>query len=276
MQSLPIAWGLHDLWQQLHPLIPGLTIEVVSQTDSTNTRLLERVHTDASPCLLIAQHQTAGRGQQGREWQSRPQESLTFSLAMPFSPRNWLGLSLAVGLALIESLDPHQVFPAFGLKWPNDICLVADQTDFALRKMGGILIETCALRGAMRWMVMGVGLNIHWAPSSGLSSGWSKDYAALGDILPELNVIEVLHRTLPHLVQMLVQFEQAGFAPLQARFNARHLLQGRFLQVKTSAIIAGKVHSVDERGALIVQTHQGPVPVHSGSVQWPTLPAGIT
>ena len=255
MQPLPIAWKLHDLWQQLHLLIPGLTIEVVSQTDSTNTRLLERVHSDASPCLLIAQHQTAGRGQQGREWQSRPQDSLIFSLAMPFSPPDWSGLSLALGLALVEALDPHQLFPAFGLKWPNDICLVSDQTDFALRKMGGILIETCALRG---------------------TSGWSKGYAALGDIMPNLSVVEALHKILPHLAQILRQFEQTGFAPLQARFNARHLLQGRFLQVRTSAIIAGKVHSVDGQGALIVQTHQGSVPVRSGTVQWSTLPAGIT
>jgi BirA family biotin operon repressor/biotin-[acetyl-CoA-carboxylase] ligase len=251
-----------------------LTIEVVAQTDSTNTRLLQRVHSDTSPCLLIAQHQTAWRGQHGRVWESRPLHSLTFSLAMPFSPPDWSGLSLAVGLAVVEALDPHQIFPAFGLKWPNDICLVSNQTDFALRKMGGILIETCALRSPVRWMVMGVGLNIQGTPNSELNSGWAQDYAALGEIRPDLGVVEALHKILPHLAQILRQFEEEGFAPLQARFNARHLLSGKFLQVKTPAIIAGKVHSVDEQGALMVQTHQGLVPVRSGTVQWPTLATG--
>jgi len=75
-------WGAEALWQQLVPLLPGLSIEVVARTDSTNTQLLERSRLqshgragaaafgrrahDTSPCLLVAEHQTAGRGRLGR------------------------------------------------------------------------------------------------------------------------------------------------------------------------------------------------------------------
>ena len=60
---------------------------------------------DTQPCLLVAEHQTLGRGRQGRSWLAHAGASLTFSLGLPLAPRDWSGLSLAVGVALADALE---------------------------------------------------------------------------------------------------------------------------------------------------------------------------
>jgi hypothetical protein len=93
-------WGAQALWQALAPLLPGLSIEIVERLDSTNSELAERLRRasrvqqdrggrqdDLAPQLLVAMHQTAGRGRLGRRWHSTPGGSLTFSLALPLTGR---------------------------------------------------------------------------------------------------------------------------------------------------------------------------------------------
>ena len=79
-----LHWGAEALWQRLEPWLPGLSVEVVAQADSTNTRLLDRARRtgDTQPCLWVAEHQTAGRGRLGRDWHASAGASLTFSLAL--------------------------------------------------------------------------------------------------------------------------------------------------------------------------------------------------
>jgi BirA family biotin operon repressor/biotin-[acetyl-CoA-carboxylase] ligase len=279
MPGLSACWRPHELWEALRPLVPGLTVEVVAQTDSTNTQLLQRVRTDSSACLLVAEHQTAGRGRQGRVWTSQPLNSLTFSWAMPYAPKDWSGLSLAVGLALLEALDPDHRYSQLGLKWPNDLCVAQVRPDFSLYKLGGILIETAALRAAAgsavnktRWMVVGVGLNIQafqWADANLSSSAWSCGPVALQNILPHLNAVDALHLILPQLIRLLLQFEQSGMVPLLERFNARHLLQGQSVRVAAGSAVEGRVVGLNAQGALCVQTKHGFMhTIHSGEVQY--------
>ena len=183
-------WGAQALWQQLDALLPGIGIEIVASTDSTNTRLVERARRssgrrdapvtapgqldaaareaptphgrrgdDMRPCLLVAEAQTAGRGRLGRTWHASPGASLTFSLSLPLAPPQWSGLSLAVGVALADALDPGRPAqpPRIGLKWPNDLWLL--DAPGQGRKLGGVLIETVAV-GERRMAVIGVGLNV--------------------------------------------------------------------------------------------------------------------
>ena len=285
----PLDWRAQDLWLKAVALLPGLTVEVLAEVDSTNTALLARARSgDAGPCLLVAEHQTAGRGRQGRVWQSAPGASLTFSLGLPLAPADWSGLSLAVGLALAEALDPanDRSAPRLGLKWPNDLLLIDAAGQ---RKTAGILVETVTLPGAAsagpgnpRFAVIGVGLNIlpRDTPDPDgppLSNG----YACLSELDPAIDAPSALARVAPALLRAVLDFARSGFAPLQARYAARDVLAGRAVSTVSTrsasqtsdrangvatGVADGVADGVDERGVLWLRVGAQRLPVASGEV----------
>jgi BirA family biotin operon repressor/biotin-[acetyl-CoA-carboxylase] ligase len=241
-------WPAESIWEAVSPLLPGFTVEVLPEIDSTNTELMRRARAgQTEPTLLVAERQTAGRGRMGRPWQSAVGDSLTFSLALPFAPQDWSGLSLAVGLSLAESLHP-----GIGLKWPNDLW-------WQDRKLGGILIEA-ATAGGRSQVVIGIGINIQPRPAEGLSTA----PAALTELWPQATAGDALLRLSTPLVRTLLDFEQCGFAPLQARFEARDVLRGR--DVNTSDGLQGQALGVGPAGALRLLTASGEREIHSSEV----------
>ena len=247
-----LHWGAESLWLQLEPLLPGLSVEVVARVGSTNTHLLERARraNDAQPCLLVAEHQTAGRGRLGRDWHASADASLTFSLALALAPREWSGLSLAVGLALAEALDPALGPQRIGLKWPNDLWLL--DSPGAGRKLGGILIETISL-GDRRLCVVGVGLNVAPQPQSGPSAG----AAWLQELIPGISAPAALAAVAEPLVRGLQAFQRTGFAPLVAGFARRDLLAHQAVTTTAAGVPGGVAEGVDEHGGLRVRVRVG-------------------
>jgi BirA family biotin operon repressor/biotin-[acetyl-CoA-carboxylase] ligase len=261
----------------LLPLLPGISIEVLARTESTNSALLERVKSEArsgapqaygrrahdmQPCLLVAEHQTHGRGRLGRAWLSAPGSSLTFSLALNLAPADWSGLSLAVGCAIAEALEPSQSAnhaPRLTLKWPNDIWL--DE-----RKLGGILIETVTA-GEGRMAVIGVGLNITELGASKDSEDstlqFNTGFAALNELRPDCTAPAALALIAPALVQCLLDFEQNGFAAWAERYARRDLTLGHCV---TAGNVEGISRGVGAQGELILQTAQGLVAINGGEV----------
>ena len=271
--TAPIRWPAEAVWEAVAPLLPGFTVEVLPSIDSTNTELMRRARAgQTEPTLLVAEQQTAGRGRLGRVWQSDVGASLMLSLGLPMAPRDWSGLSLAVGVSVAESLqptlpplEPGQP-PRIGLKWPNDLWLSGD------RKLGGILVETASFVApqaaqpatthgtAARYVVVGIGINV--LPRSG--EGMSMPPGCLQDVEPGLDAPTALLRIVPPLVAMLQGFEACGFAPVQPRFAARDVLQGR--PVTLSDGQTGTAHGVGEDGALLVHTAQGMQTVTSAEI----------
>ena len=254
-----LQWPAERLWEQLAPLAPGISVEVVAQTGSTNSDLLERGRRgDTSPCLMVAEHQTAGRGRHGRQWQSAPGDSLTFSLGLPYAPKEWAGLSLAVGVAVAEAL--HQ---QIRLKWPNDLWLIDDHGNG--RKLGGILIETLALTAGepSRYAVIGIGLNVG---AQSVAPDQRNLTAALQELDGHFTAPAALAGIALPLWQALQGFEAEGFRPFAGRFAARDLLRGRTVQTTQTDVPQGVAMGVDEHGGLLVHTAAGMRTIESGEV----------
>ena len=275
----PLSWGAEALWQQLQPLLPGISVEVLARAESTNTILIERArHSggqrdapvsrpgefdpldgprtphgrrsgDTQPCLLVAEHQTRGRGRMGRTWQSARGASLTFSIGLPLAPADWSGLSLAVGVALADALDPPApgIDARIGLKWPNDLWLVDPLNPLGGRKLGGVLIETVPV-GDRRMCVVGVGLNVLPQSLDDLSTG----YACLAELDARMTAPQALALVAPALVRALQQFQSEGFARFASAFARRDLLAGRAVSTSLPDLPEGVAEGVDERGALRV------------------------
>jgi BirA family transcriptional regulator, biotin operon repressor / biotin---[acetyl-CoA-carboxylase] ligase len=284
----PLHWGAEALWQQLEPLLPGLSVEVVARTTSTNTQLLERARVarepegdsafvqvrrsiesgafgrraaDIQPCLLVAEHQTAGRGRLGRTWKSLPGASLTFSLALPMRMADWSGLSLAVGVALADALEPDALPGAarIGLKWPNDLWLM-DAPGIGV-KLGGILIETVAA-GSQRLAVIGIGLNV--LPLE--QPEGTSEFGCLQAFEPQATAPVLLERVALPLVRALKQFEREGFGAFAERYAARDLLRGQPVRTTLPEVPEGVAQGVTNDGALRVQTGAGLKHITSGEV----------
>lgn len=299
MADTRLVWGAEGLWEALNPLLHDLSVEIVASLPSTNTTLLERARAatvaassadtegalvrrsiesgafgrravDWQPCLLVAEEQTAGRGRMGREWHAEPLASLSFSLALPLAPVDWSGLSLAVGVALADALDPasgatggHRI----GLKWPNDLWLLdpaPNGTVPAGRKLGGILIETVST-GQKRLAVIGIGLNV--LPQAALRSAEaSSGVAWLQELQPSVTAPQVLAAVALPLVRALQRFERDGFAAFAERFAARDLLKDRPVTTTQSGADEGIARGVSADGSLCVDTDRGRVLLHSGEV----------
>ena len=281
LQAQRQHWGGEALWQQLEPLLPGLSVEVVASAESTNSVLVERVRAetrrsgeplvfgrrqhDLQPCLLVAELQTHGRGRLGRAWHSTRGASLTFSLAMPLQTSDWSGLSLAVGGALADALEPLEerpdATPRLGLKWPNDLWLDG-------RKLGGVLIETVPA-GEHRMVVVGVGLNIALLELEGevaLSSG----FACVQELLPQATGPQVLALIAKPLVLALREFRSSGLAPWLPSFQRRDVLRGRAV---TAGSLQGVAQGISPQGDLLLATQQGLQAVNSGEVSVRLVPA---
>ncbi len=124
----------------------------LSEIDSTNRYLIDEARAGAPTGLVVvADHQTSGRGRLGRTWVAPPGASLLVSLLLrpTVAPDRRHLLVMAAGLAMAEAVEAETGVVA-GLKWPNDL-LVGE------RKLAGILAEA-----AGDALVVGIGVNIEW------------------------------------------------------------------------------------------------------------------
>lgn len=297
MPEPQMHWGAEALWEQLQPLLPGLSVEVVRSVASTNTALLARARVspevevtdgdvqlrrsvesaafgrravDVAPCLLIAEHQSAGRGRQGRSWQSAAGASLTFSLGVPLTVADWSGLSLAVGVALCEAIEtirtPDSNAPRLGLKWPNDLWLGAPGEGG--RKLAGLLIETVAA-GPQRLAVIGVGINIEPFGADSVTTG----FACAQELDPAITAPALMARVALPLVQAVHLFSEAGFAAFESRFAARDLLIGKTVTTTSPELPEGVAQGVSSHGALRIATAGAVRELSSGEISVRVAPA---
>lgn len=154
MPYAPLELTRMKTWWSRHSTAhSALSIKYVPECDSTNAQLYRspsQHHT-----LLVAETQSHGRGQFERVWRSQSGD-LIFSLGLRLPLEVIPALSIRVGLALAQVLT--QSGCRIQLKWPND---VIGDTGAHKGKLAGILVQTNpSEHSAMRWVVIGVGVNI--------------------------------------------------------------------------------------------------------------------
>jgi BirA family biotin operon repressor/biotin-[acetyl-CoA-carboxylase] ligase len=236
----------------------AVDVEVVRETGSTNADLMARAALLERPALLVAEHQSAGRGRGGRSWLSAPGDSLTFSLAWKFaaSPQGLLGLPLAVGVALAETLVALQV--PVQLKWPND--LLKDGA-----KLAGILIETQGAAGGGTWAVIGVGLNLSMPDELEARIGRA---VATAPWLARMDRDALVAALLDKLAAALGEFASTGFGAFRARWDALHAWRGQQVAIidQGATVQQGLAAGVDDSGRLLLDTAAGRIAVLAGDV----------
>ena len=138
----------------------GAQLRFFDAIGSTNAEALDWAEEGAPHgAVVVADHQTAGRGRWGREWVSRPGGALLFSVILrPELDLEAVGiLSTAAGVGVAEGIE-DAVGVSTSLKWPNDVMIDG-------KKVGGILIESRPSRDRMEAVVVGVGINVRVDPA---------------------------------------------------------------------------------------------------------------
>lgn len=236
----------------------GFQTALYHECTSSNDIVLEAAKIDyhkADGLLVVAHHQSKGRGRQGKTWQNRLGECLMFSFGKVFEqPQSELGaLALAVALACQRALVKLGV--AAQIKWPNDLVV-------GCGKLGGILIETVRSSGKTV-AVIGIGLNFVLPKEVEEATS----VQAVLQTAP-LSVDELLSAVLDELNSALTQFGRYGFAPLMAAYQAANRDHNHHVRLfqNGETLYEGVVTGITEQGALRLQTTAGERLVVSGEI----------
>lgn len=254
-------------------------LERVAETQSTNDDLLARWRAGEliDPVARLAHKQTAGKGRAGRNWFAKPGDSISFSLAYPFSrnPAQLTGLSLLVALAVIDGISRalnldipvlHQ--SGLRLKWPNDLLLNNN-------KLGGILIEGGQAKpGDTTWMIIGVGLNLRNASEieAGVHGQTGLKIGTLDQLIPEsmhLPDTEYLWlKCIESLEQLLKQFDNVGFMPYQEQWQYWDAYFGKAVTISGNGkeLTQGIAQGIDQNGALLINQNGKTEVIHAGDL----------
>jgi BirA family biotin operon repressor/biotin-[acetyl-CoA-carboxylase] ligase len=229
-------------------------IEHHAALDSTHAEALRRAAEGAADGLaIIAARQSAGRGRDGRSWESPAGNLYLSALLRPDAPARHAphyALMAAVALhAAVAELAPPDA--PLRLKWPNDVLLGG-------AKLAGILTESAAgPDGRMAWLAIGLGVNLAHAPAlpGRVTASLGPDAPAPGAFAPIL---------LRQLGLWRAVLEGQGLAPVRAAWMERGPAQGESLTLREGPV--GLYRGLSESGALLLEV-EGQVQVrHSGEV----------
>jgi BirA family biotin operon repressor/biotin-[acetyl-CoA-carboxylase] ligase len=240
---------------------PWRRIEIVTETGSTNADLLARAAAgqDIDGAVLIAEHQTAGRGRSGRSWATVPYSAITMSVglnAADVPAESWGWLPLAAGVAVVDAVAAATGVTA-RVKWPNDV-MAGDG------KLAGILSEVSPGKSLI---VVGIGLNVTLrgdeAPGSGATS-----LLDLGVENPDRT--QLARRLLSELGTRISAWRAAGGADTALAGDYRD--RSATIESPVRAIlpggreIVGVARSVDEQGRLCIDIDGQLIAVSAGDV----------
>ncbi len=239
----------------------GAEIEHHEEVDSTNRVASDLARAGAPEgTVVVAESQTAGRGRLGRTWSSPSNVNLYLSVVLRpvVAPADVTSLSLVSAIAVAEAILATTGLRS-GIKWPNDVLL-------GQRKVAGILTEMDAETDRVRFLIVGIGVNLN---------------ATTRDFPPELrrkaSSLRIAARRridravftgalLDQLELFYDRFVAGGFPGVQQIYEGYHCLPGRRVRVDGGGNPRGVVRGVAPDGALLIETSDGVVRVSAGEV----------
>lgn len=233
---------------------------VCTEIDSTNAEVQRRLSGGVLRRIAcVSEQQLNGRGRRGRSWASPFAQNIYLTLAEPFESgaQRLEGLSLVVGLALVEALEDAG-YRDCALKWPNDIMLGG-------RKLAGVLIEIAGDLSSDCVAVIGVGINVLMTRSADITQQWTS--LLLSRQEGELDRNRLVALFLIRLEASLQLFRQEGFAPFAERWATRDAWAGLPVRVISGdTAIEGVNIGVTSGGALRLRVEDEEMLVHGGEV----------
>jgi len=231
----------------------GRDIRVFQKTTSTND-IVEKLARDgvAEGVVVFAESQTQGRGRLGRAWVSPPGKGLWFSVLLrpQIAPQAVTRLTIAAAASLARTVQSVTgVVPR--IKWPNDLLVDG-------RKISGILTELSAELDHVKYVILGIGMNINLTESD-----FPPDLKPIATSLRvaakrEHNRPEFAAELLRQLDRDYRRLSEGHFQKVAEEWEALSGTLGSEVEVRTGdRIVRGRAESLDPDGALLVRTQHG-------------------
>lgn len=249
----------------------------VPETGSTNADMRDLLASAAltgdtipAPMVLLADHQTAGRGRLDRSWQAPPGSSVLMSIGMPVAAIDVSRRGLATTCLALAVTDATA---AIGLsqvriKWPNDLVVEPSEPHSdspedgpGYRKLGGILAELHPIPGIGDCLVLGIGLNVNWPeiPPELVASATSLRHLA-GDEVDRDDLVAAILLALDRTWLPAIESTDDDLSAFWSAYAARSATLGRRVRVELPGdVLLGEATGVTTDGALEVVDDAGRV-----------------
>lgn len=256
------------LTEMVSPLVRGTIFSQhmrhYFKINSTNTIALEAAAQEAPEgSVFLAEQQTGGRGRAGHTWHSPQSTGIYCSVVLrpPLPPTEALIISLAAGLATQSAIQGRVPRLAVDLKWPNDLLLEG-------KKFGGILTEMNAEVTRVRYVVVGIGINVNQSSfPAELQETATSLRMVTGREWSRVELCAALLKSLDREYRTLLERPDARESVLR-RFQERSsFVRGRRVFVDEDGGYEGITYGLCARGFLQVHTTNGIRTVYAGSVR---------
>jgi BirA family biotin operon repressor/biotin-[acetyl-CoA-carboxylase] ligase len=262
LEQVPDILTPEMLKQRLKGSLFGKRIFHFFKTDSTNRVALELGHAgEPEGAVVLAEEQTAGRGRAGRKWHSERAAGIYVTLLL----RPKLAPVQAPLLTMMAGLSAHSAVEALtglavDLKWPNDLLIRG-------KKLGGILTEMHAEPSQVRFVIVGIGLNVNQERFPGELANMATSLRA--ETGKSQSRMEVLVRLLREFENDYNRFLREGVSSVVARFESvSSFAKGKRVRVTNGTeSYTGTTAGLGAEGLLQVEREDGRVTaVISGDV----------
>jgi BirA family biotin operon repressor/biotin-[acetyl-CoA-carboxylase] ligase len=263
LRSMPDLLLPEILQPLLRGTIFGSNIRHYFKIGSTNTAAMTAAAEGAPQgSIFLAEEQTAGRGRGSNSWVSERSTGIYCSVILrpPLPPSDVLVISLAAGLAVqaaIQQVDPN-VTP--DLKWPNDLLIAG-------KKVCGILTEMNSEATQVRYIVVGIGINVNQA-SFPPELGATSLRMVTGSEWSRVEVAAALLKSLDREYRSLLENPDAMQSILRRFVEGSSWAYGKKVRIEeTFSAMEGITAGLDARGFLQLKTAHGVQTVLSGTVR---------
>jgi len=238
----------------------GVDHIALDTVESTMTEARQRASVLSCPTWISAKHQTAGTGRRGRAWDTGAGNFSASLIYRPTGEPAALALrSFVAALALFDALEAVSGRgDIFTLKWPNDVLLRGG-------KLAGILLESIP-----EGLIIGIGVNLKSSPPADVLEPHALPPKTLLAETGQLVEAETLLQSLaPAFDRWETQLATYGFAPIRTAWLARAANLGGQVRAQIgNTAISGLFSTLDDSGALVLETPQGRRTISAGDVSF--------
>lgn len=217
--------------------------------ESTNFVAQTFLHFKRPGFIILANTQSTGRGQHGKYWES-PRNGLWFTSV--FQPNiNIENISI---LPILASLAVENVLKSLGLdlflKWPNDILI-----NKTLKKIGGILVESSLTRNAIKYIMLGIGINANNRIDQFSSSLKDDISSILIELNREVDLIELLKDIMYKIDFYIDLLQDRGIELILKNWRQTNNILGKKVSIHlANQEIIGEAFDITQHGELILKT----------------------